>query len=314
MSSRERLLALAVGLVLGYLALEWLVERQFLAPLRDLNSRIASVHGNLQTKQAELAEGLQAEHRIEQWRELALPADRSVAQTGYMHFLRTLLTDAGIANPNVTAQSPVAKDRDTLARLPFQVGFRGDLRQVTRFLSDFRRARTLHQLSRINFQPVIEKGKLVGFDVALSIEAASMADAKANEVAILLSDPEPGMAASTSILVDVNPFQPTRLAPATPAMVVDRLPPAPRDDRERVEINGTTVVDGVGTIWLYNRETKEKMQVREGEELRIPGMVARVVKASPDQILLKVEDKLGEVALFKSLATWRALEAQPTAQ
>ncbi|MFO0944696.1 MAG: hypothetical protein U1D30_01925 [Planctomycetota bacterium] len=307
MSSREKILSMLIGGLLGFLALQYVVNKRILEPLHAKDAEINNLLAQVATKQQELVIARDAVFDIEQWKQKSLPPEPGLAQTLYQDYLRALLEKSGIAKPKITPAAPNAQG-ENMRRLPFAVSARCDLSQLSRFLYDFHTSHLFHQVRRLQLTPAIQDGKLIGFDVNLSIEAISLPDALAKSE---LPKPKTNPAAKPpappgvyDLFVKKNLFQPTNLVDAQAKVEVVADTATNKDERADFYLTATLEENGIAKLWLTNRQTNTRMVVLQGEDLKIGGFAATVIQISSQQVLLKIADKVGAVRLGRNLASW----------
>lgn len=312
MNQREKLLAGVIVLILGYFGIEWFVTKIIAGPLREKDELLASAEKQVQAKQAELMNCRAAQFDLERWKSRALPANISLAQTLYQDYLHRQLAAAGIERPTITPSSPSnARGKEAFVRLPYHVQAQCDLKQLTRFLYSFYQSGVLSQIHRVSLSPIVRDDRLKAFDVSLDIEAVSMHDAKSKDA---LPAPPTGTTPARTIeeyalISELNVFSPTKwTAKSAPIVAAPKSKPPAVDDRGNFYVRGTVIVDGIANLWLTNDKTKSRIVIPEGKELKIAGMEATVVKITSDQVVLRVDDKLGEVRLGGNLASWKQVE------
>lgn len=307
MNRRETILSVLIGGLLGFLALQWGVTKKILDPLRAKDAEINSLLQQVADKQRELVTARDAEYDIEQWRQNSLPPEPGLAQTLYQDYLRVLLEKSGITRPKITPAAPNVQG-ENMRRLPFAVATRCGLGQLTRFLYDFHASNLLHQIRRLQVTPAVQEGKLIGFDVNLSIEALSLPDALSKSEL-----PKPALNTPTrplptveafELLAKKNLFQPTNLVDAQVAVQEKSEESRQRDERADFYLTATLEENGVAKLWLTNRQTNTRMVVLQGEDLKIGGFAATVLQISSQQVLLRIADKVGAVRLGRNLASW----------
>jgi hypothetical protein len=298
-------MAIAVSCLLGYLAIQFVVKKNILEPLRAKDAEITNLVSQVAAKQKELYAAQDAEYDIRSWQARSLPADLSLAQTLYQDFLRQLLEEAEISRPKIAPSAP-ASQGNHYRRLPFLITARTGLAQLTRFLHSFESAGYLHQIRRLAIKPVVTEGKLDGFDVSLSIEAASLPDAT-TEGKLPKKPERPPLKVPTladvGVIAAKNVFQPTSLVEAS-VEVVEEAKTEEKDERSSIYLTATLEENGVAKVWLTNRETNERSIIAEGEPISIGGMKGTVVEISAREVLFRVDDKVGAVRLGNNLASW----------
>src|SRR5262249_56074061 len=108
------------GVVLGLIVVGGaaLMIHQFIwRPLRDRDTRIATLNGEIVEKQAKIAQIQAQKPKFEVWRQLSLPADLNFARLEYEKHLRELLRQSGF-DASSTTVTPRPADAKTGPTLP----------------------------------------------------------------------------------------------------------------------------------------------------------------------------------------------------
>jgi hypothetical protein len=166
MSSRERLLALAVGgllvLIVGFYLYGRIDDalRVRLAQNQRLNSQVMDL-------EKKVRKGQLSDRRLRELNDRSLPADRLLARSLYQSWLLELLGKVGLENPQVRATGGRAHG-NVYYRLTFSVSGRGDLEQLVTLLHEFYSVNDLHQIRRLTVRPIPESRDL---ELGLAVEA-----------------------------------------------------------------------------------------------------------------------------------------------
>ncbi|MGL4464852.1 MAG: hypothetical protein ACRC1K_22080, partial [Planctomycetia bacterium] len=280
MNQREKVLGAVVVLIVGAYFAPKLFDGWLAAPLRAKDAELADLEKQVKNKLLERETTRDAEFDLGAWTAAALPGETNVAQTLYEEYLHQLLTTAKIEKPTVTP-SAVQTKADHLVRLPFAVRMHCSLDQLADFLHRFYGTKLLHQVRRLSLKPIAPDGKTTPsdrFDVQLTVEAVSLADATAKDrLPAPSKGPSAPMPPEFTLFADKNVFRPTQLAPKGTDVA-----PAGATDRSQVVLTGSMVVDGAGKLWFTNRKTNTRLYVSVGEVLEAEGFRGDVVEASPD--------------------------------
>jgi hypothetical protein len=304
------MLLIGFGAVVGLWLLWTVVRSRIVEPLRQRDDQIAALAADVAAKERLLNRARRAAEEVEAWRLVALPGDVSLAQTLYLDQLRRTLERSGIERPTIRTSRPIKRGED-YSRIPVGVEARCQLNEITSFLRQLDEAPTLQQIRRLRIQPVVKDGRIEAYDCSLSIEALSMPDALAKDAlptrevaqAVLAKRP-PRADHDFQLFAAKNPFQPTE--------IVDRgqrrdPPDAPRtrDERGDYYLVAAVTVDGHSEVWLRNRSNNARKVVPEGGAIEIDGFQGKVLKVSPDSVLLQVDDRVGPLSIGKNLAAWK---------
>ena len=106
MNPRERMLAIAVAVIVGGLGLRWFVSERILAPIDAKEAEVAALEQQVQQKTGEYDAIQRSLAELTEWRDRALPADTAVAQTLYQEYLTKLLASAGFEKTTVSSSPP----------------------------------------------------------------------------------------------------------------------------------------------------------------------------------------------------------------
>lgn len=311
MSKRERMLAAVIGLLLGYFAIDRLVRRAILAPLQDKRDAAAVAETQLKDLVHKATAARDAEFDLNWWRKMALPADVSIASACYQDHLRTLLEKAGIKLSNVAPTKVLGRDDRPLE---FKVDAKAELGPIVRFLRLFYASDVLHRIEVLRLNPIVAAGRIKEIDLSLTIEAMSLMDAAAKKGLPELSEADRNRRRALrppddcQLVVQKNPFQPTRLVEARKER--ETKGDEPRD----YVVRGLLRTDDNAILMLSNKKNSRSLEVTQGDYLRVAGIDAKVVEILADEAILSIDGKLGRVGLGDDLGSWKQLENPPQSQ
>lgn len=322
MNQRERLLVIGLGSILGAWLLWGFVRTRLIEPLQSRDAQIVALQGDVEKKKKDLMVAQHAATELSQWRQVALPADESVAQTLYLDELRKMLTSAGMDRPALRPGRSI-KRGDIFSRIPVNIDCRCSLAELTTFLRSFENSPYLHQVRRLRLQPVLKDDMIVDFDVSLAIEAVSMVDSfskdslpKLDNAKLAYGERPDRSDKEFSIFAKKNPFQPTEVVKANKEPEKTDSSKSTADETQDNYITATLFVDGKWEIWLTNRSNQSRKVIREGEKFEVGGMSGEIVRIEGNAVVLKVGEKTGTVRIGNNLASWKASEdakpAEPT--
>jgi hypothetical protein len=147
MQKREKILAIVLAaVVFGWIGLPML-ESQFLAPLKELESRqirLTDETERLHKQQLELA---LKDEQTRQWRSRSLPPDPLNAQRLYQEWLTNLAQLSGFSDIKITLERRVAEGT-TYVTIPVTLESRARLQELVRFLERFHSVDLLHRIAR----------------------------------------------------------------------------------------------------------------------------------------------------------------------
>ena len=314
MNQRERMMAIGLGSILGAWLLWGFVRSRLIEPLQSRDTQIIGLQGEVEQKRRALMVAQHAATELSLWRQVALPADESVAQTLYLDELRKMLTESGMDRPSLRPGRSI-KRGEIFSRIPVNIDVRCNLAELTSFLKKFEYSPYLHQIRRLRLQPVLKDDMIVDFEVSLAIEAVSMVDSfskdslpKPDNAKIAYGERPPRQDQDFSLFAKKNPFQPTEVVNAKKEAPKTDAAKGGSDETRDHYISATLFVDGKWEIWLTNKSDKSRKVVREGEKFEVGGMSAEIVRIEGNAVVLKVGDKLGTVRIGNNLASWKASE------
>lgn len=182
MSTRERLLAyvlLGVILVVGVGFFGYLL---YLSPLRDRETRLASLSDELDKKGREIEQIQRDLPRLERWKQLSLPTDLDLARREYERYLTLLLRESGFDAGSYTITPPRGADTKTptaaqqakgppYTRLSYTLKAPATITQVVAFMERFYRTPLLHQIHRFTLKRTTNSAQAGKLDFDLTIEA-----------------------------------------------------------------------------------------------------------------------------------------------
>ena len=173
LNKREKNLAIITG-VLAVLVVGYFVFSGLRGPLKTRHAERDALKEKVrsQKQQVELIE--KAVAKLADWRRCSLPSDSETAKELYQNWLLGLSQDV----VDLHSAKVLAMEGRPLVgvyhRLPFTVGGRGDLRQLTEFLYRFYSAGHLHLIRGMSIKPM--KGSR-DLDLTITVEALSLTDA-----------------------------------------------------------------------------------------------------------------------------------------
>ena len=148
MSEREKLLALAVGVLLLLVGLNK-GYRAYQDALDGARTEQQTAEQALSTARAAVERGDRARLQLAQWQAQSLPANVDIAESLYQDWLHKQLTDAGLKVKQLREMSSRARRNDNYEQLTFSVTAQGSLESLVKFLYEFYRANHLCIASRM---------------------------------------------------------------------------------------------------------------------------------------------------------------------
>lgn len=210
MNSREKLLGVAVGLLLfvvgGYMLFDRLEQG-----LSDEQRKIAQLDQQKSTLERKVREAKQARKRWTEYRERSLPADPELAHSLYQKWLLKEIESVGMSD--VTLNVVAAGGRGEAYRQnSMKVTCKGDIRQLAKWLHQFYSVDMLHRIRQLTMKPQPDSKLL---DLVISIEAISLADADQTELPSTPSGrlQRDGLDPYLTAIVERNLFSPANRPP-----------------------------------------------------------------------------------------------------
>jgi hypothetical protein len=186
MSPRERLMALAVLVVVVMGGGAFLFHLLFLQPLDDRAATIAALETEVQTKQKRIHDVESDMPRLERARLLSLPSDVDLARREYEGYLTELTRECEFQEGSVIVSAQPADGKNTpqitgkpiYTRLPFTITGRAKLASLTKFLERFYRTSLLHEIKSLTVMRPLTAGPQQAqgeLDINLAAEALIVA-------------------------------------------------------------------------------------------------------------------------------------------
>ncbi len=169
MSSRDRIIAIAVGSTVAVLALLWVYNS-----VTGMYTSRQKTRAALETtinQQRKLARQISdASTRMTTYEERSLPPKTTVASSVYQTWLQELFEKAGLSQPQVTIGKGKEKKK-LFASQKFTVHSQGSLPQIVKLLHGFYSADYMHRISKLHLRPIKDSKNL---DVLIDFEAMSL--------------------------------------------------------------------------------------------------------------------------------------------
>lgn len=184
MNPRERMLAMVVLSIAVLAGGAYLCCTFFLAPLGEMDERLARVRDEVKQKEARIQQIEAAKARLSVYKQLSLPKQLDFSRRQYDNYLSDLLIDSGF--PASTTISPKAPEKSSVlaadkkpvyTRLPFVVVTRANLDNLVQMLERFYRTPLLHQIKSIQVSRAsttgtqAQQGAQFELDIHLTVEA-----------------------------------------------------------------------------------------------------------------------------------------------
>lgn len=172
MNQRERILAIAVGVML-VAVVGWFVEGYISSQFTQRRTDISSLEKEIKKFKRQIMLGQGAAHTISEFEQRSLPSNPEIARSHYHDWLASELGKAGLIEQDVKAkQSQVEKDLYVLQT--FDVSAKGTLPQTIDLLHAFYSVDWLHRIRTLTIKPIPDSKLL---DVHLDVDALSLVQA-----------------------------------------------------------------------------------------------------------------------------------------
>ncbi len=309
MTNRERILALAVLVIVGLLGAKWGYGKY---------SRSMEVHaGELRTATEQLSNekvkvqrGLRAMKKLDTWQQRSLPANREKALSLYKAWLLEKAKEAGLTVDDIKPSARTTPSA-TFAAIGYQIEANGSLAALTKLLYEFYSSPHLQQITRLRLNHPPGATQL---GISLEVEALCLPGA-------LATDAMPEGKASRLKLASLEEYQKSLgdrdlvsvYAPPRPprekSEVASNAPPLPPkfDDASHAYVTGIVQSGSRLQAWINVRTTGETLRVFEGDPVKVGSLEGKIESIGPRTIVLKTgEDKQISVELGHSLREEKA--------
>lgn len=177
MNKRERMLAIAVGAMLGIFGL-WYLYDWMLSGLDAREKELARIQKQVNEKDLIVRRGQKASQQLVRYEAQSLPNNIERAQSLYQKWLLDLVQRHKLTDSNVTAVASSRANNRIYHQFTFSLKGRASLAQATRLLHEFYSADRLHRLRRVRLKPVPDSS-LIDVDMVIEVLALTTApDAK----------------------------------------------------------------------------------------------------------------------------------------
>lgn len=179
MSQRERVLAIAVGGLLGLFAL-FMVFRGVQNGLRTRDSQLTSLQRKIGREENAKVLALRDQRLVRDFKLRSLNADPEQAHLEFDHWLEQQVKEVGLQRGTVR-WNDFRRATEDYKELTYTVLGDGNIKQVTDLLYRIQAADTLHRIERFSLRQGADPGKL---KLELSIAALSMGEVDAPKAAV----------------------------------------------------------------------------------------------------------------------------------
>jgi hypothetical protein len=299
MQPRERMLALALGLVVGLIFVYW-AYGQYTEMFSRRERDLASVETAVSKKDAQVRRIEKAIDRRRELEKRSLPTNKTEAGNRYHDWLLSLISGK-LGEPSVTPRQATIRAKG-YEPLDFEVKGEGTLEQVTKFLHDFYSANHLHQVTSLIIKPQDKTGKLT---LTMQVEAIILPGATRKDT--LTTEPGDNLALDNysdyqKAIVGRNLFAEYK-PPAPPPTVARATEPTFDLAKLAYLTNIGHGTDGRYFAWIHERSTNKLTKLFVGDEFQIAGLKGKVQNIDIDapHIELLIDDKPVVFSQYKSL-------------
>ena len=169
MNQRERMLAIAVGVMVAIVGVYFLwsyVDSAF----RSRRGEIASLEKNIRDFKLQILQGQRANKRLLEYEARSLPPKPEVARSVYQSWLLAEVGKAGLEDQQVKAIATIGEG-EVYVKQSFKITGRGTLPQIVGLLDSIYRRDYLQRVTLLVLKPIKESKQL---DLTLTIEGVSM--------------------------------------------------------------------------------------------------------------------------------------------
>jgi hypothetical protein len=324
MQTREKqLLGVVVGmatLVGGY----WLYDSMMGAYTRR-TAQIQQLNSDLKKKDNAILLGRQATNKLADWEKTSLPSDFEKARSAYSAWLRKVVEDSGIENPNVSSQAskPVyvrssstargVKPEVAFERVPTSVQGKATLDNLTKFLHEFYSAGHMHLIRSLTVTPD-KDGK---FAIKASIDALALPSAdRTDTLTTVASAPLAGgkLEDYQGVIGKRNVFAAYKPEP-------EKKPDKPKPLDPEVDPARFTKVTGITdpgpVVWIKIETTGKQFKLKEGEEFDLgsdrKGKI-HVIHVATRTVELQLDDERLLVGLGSTLKEGKVMGEKTAAK
>jgi len=303
LSKREKVLAVCVGFVAVFFGgrVLWGVVAGPILDRRDLRTRMEQ---QIAEKDEALQKAKAAEAKMADWRKTrSLPGNVLEAQSQYYNWLLSLAEKPGLKlspSKKVDAKTVAsAKGKAALSynALTFNLQGQVSLSNLIEFLYKFYCVGYLHQVRKLNIQPV---AKSTDLSVTLTIEALWLPGADRKDK---LDPPKRPLtvelAAYTKDIVDRKPFSPPEKPPIidTGPKVVETRPP-PFDITKFTQVTGIVVGrDGQPEVMIKAHTLGKEFRLHQGDPLIVGQFKATIGQVGNRDVEILIAGRIDPVRI-----------------
>jgi hypothetical protein len=302
MNSREKLMALAVGLVIVLFGLK--AGYDYISDsFAERERTLADTQKKLDVRQAKIDAGRRAQKQISDWNKRSLPTDPS-ASSAYLSWLGNTAKDLGSQAVEQTGSARrVMDDKTGFEVLKFKVKGESEvtLKQLVKFLYEFYASNQLHKIRQMAITPHADRKLTVVIDIdALVLRGSDRANELSKERIPQLSRGD--LAAYESKISGRNFFTEYR-EPQRPPDGGRRPPASTFDVAKHTYLTAIVSQNDQPGINIIVRPTSDKFELKEGDEFEVGGVTYQVLQINvrDREAILKAGGKRKQIHLGDTL-------------
>ncbi len=277
---RQHILAGVFLAILLYVGVDWVYRDLLVGPIAERDATLVRLEDAIRDRRGTLLKARNAERALDaSWRARSLPSDTEVARSLYQAWLWELIDHVGFTGPSVIPGTPLGRN-GMVREFSFSVSGRGTIGQITKFLFEFYNAPHLHQMRSLVISPVRNTEQL---DLSVTIRALSIRGVPRSEQ--LATEPYNRLASDS--LADYDAIVQKNL------FAIGSAP----DATEFAFLNGIVSVDGRPTVTFDLQSVGERLELHEGDPLKIGPFEGTVAEIHMDDlnVIIESENEYGEV-------------------
>ncbi len=299
---RERILLAVIGAALSLLVVWWAGSAVWGVFSQSLTKR-ATLRADVEKNQMALLRGNCAAKRLADWELHSLPTNRDLARSLYQNWLLSLVDKVKLQGANVDSQPSVMRKGAVFEKLGFTVRGTGNLQQLTQFLYDFYRAGHLHQLRRLEIEP-IEGGRQLTLTFTIEALILPKADRKDKLTAEEADRTLRPLAEYNDAIVKRNLFSPYTPPPPEPPKIAEKPPEVPPENFNPVKAAFVTAIvqeDDRPQVWVNLRTSGEILKLRSGDKIDVGTYHGTITSINSMDVVIQAEGKQYRATLGKSI-------------
>jgi len=275
MKTREKILAVAFGLLAVGYGGNWLFDTALQVPLNQRHAALAREQKKIQVLETKLRQAREAGKELTEWEAQSLPSDVGQARRLYQAWLTEMLNRIGLSDLNFSAGSPVNR-KGYFDVLSFAVRGRGTLSQLVALLFEFYSADHLHQIQKLDITPSSQGSDLL--DLSISIEALVLPGAnRREELSTRVSQRlASGTLADYQAIVKRNLF---------------RFGGTGADATDYTYLTAVINVNDQLEAWFTSRNTGEVVKLHQGETIDIGQFRGTIIDIEGSDIVVESDDE-----------------------